>query len=291
VADKIGFGMTSILYGILGGVVILYMALTSKERPQQEDEQKPELLASLKALATNPKFWIAGFSNAFYSAAMSLVMVGLPFYAQYTLGISSGQTSLLFAVVLLIAIASVAVWAFFVRRFGVMRVWRAALAFLAVAYIPLFFANSFITAMAAAAVVGFGFAGVITTMDLVQAKVMDEDTAKYNVRREGIISNALGFMNRLSGFFTGLAFSLLFTLFAFESGTNPGPQPDVASKYLLTVFPFVCMLLSLGFSFLLHFDESKPRDDWDGGDEDLERIDYEGLPPVTSPFPHLPEED
>ena len=49
---------------------------------------------------------------------------------------------------------------------------------------------------------GFAFAGVITTMDLIGARVMDEDTQKHHLRREGIIANALGFMNRLSGLFT-----------------------------------------------------------------------------------------
>lgn len=116
VADKIGFGMTAVIYGVIGGLVILYMAFTSKERIVTADEPKPKLWQSLKQLATNRKFWIAGFTNAFYSAAMSLVMAGMPFYAKYTLGISSGQTSLLFAVVLLIAIASVAIWAAFVRK-------------------------------------------------------------------------------------------------------------------------------------------------------------------------------
>ncbi len=268
VADKIGFGMTAVIYGVIGGLVILYMAFTSKERIVTADEPKPKLWQSLKQLATNRKFWIAGFTNAFYSAAMSLVMAGMPFYAKYTLGISSGQTSLLFAVVLLIAIASVAIWAAFVRKAPLMRVWRMALLALALAFIPLYFANSFITALLASALVGFGFAGVITTMDLIQAKVMDEDTAKFKVRREGIISNALGFMNRLSGLFTSLAFSLLFILFVFESGNNPGPQPGTASKFLLTVFPFVCMLISLVFSFFIDFKDTPSLNsaDLDSGD-------------------------
>lgn len=149
-----------------------------------------------------------------------------------------------------------------------MRVWRMALLALALAFIPLYFANSFITALLASALVGFGFAGVITTMDLIQAKVMDEDTAKFKVRREGIISNALGFMNRLSGLFTSLAFSLLFILFVFESGNNPGPQPGTASKFLLTVFPFVCMLISLVFSFFIDFKDTPSLNsaDLDSGD-------------------------
>jgi GPH family glycoside/pentoside/hexuronide:cation symporter len=53
---------------------------------------------------------------------------------------------------------------------------------------------------------------VITTMDLIGAKIMDEDTQKHNLRREGLISNALGFMNRLSGLFTSFGFYMVCVL-------------------------------------------------------------------------------
>lgn len=254
VVDKIGWSLTSIVYGLLGGGVILYMALTSHERPVTEDEKKPELWDSVKSLLTNKKFWVAGITNAFYSAGMSLVMAGLPIYAKYTLQISSGQQSLLFGGVLLVAIGSVAVWANWVRKYDLVKVWRTALGTLALTYIPLFFANSFYTALGCAMLVGFGFAGVITTMDLIHSRIMDEDQAKNNVRREGIISNALGFMNRLNGLFTSAAYALLGVLFGYVSGDVPGPQPGTAARFLLTVFPFVLMVLSLGFSFLSDFE-------------------------------------
>ena len=135
---------------------------------------------------------------------------------------------------------------------------RAALASLAIAFIPLYFAHSLPTAIVGSALVGFGFAGVITTMDLIGARIMDEDTQKHNVRREGIISNALGFMNRLNGLFTGAAFYLVFVLFQFESGNNPGPQPDNAARFLLTVFPLILMVISFAFSFFIDFGETKP---------------------------------
>jgi GPH family glycoside/pentoside/hexuronide:cation symporter len=105
--------------------------------------------------------------------------------------------------------------------------------------------------------VGFGFSGVITTMDLIGAKVMDEDTRKHKQRREGIISNALGFMNRLNGLFTAAAFSLVFVFYGFESGANPGEQPQEAARFLLTLFPFVMMVISFGFSFLINFDQTE----------------------------------
>jgi len=152
-----------------------------------------------------------------------------------------------------VAIGSVAVWANWVKKFDLVKVWRFAIGTLALTYIPLYFANSFTMALACAMLVGFGFAGVITTMDLIHSRIMDEDQAKHKVRREGIISNALGFMNRLNGLFTSAAYALLGVLFGYVSGEVPGPQPGTAARFLLTVFPLVMMVLSLGFSFLSDF--------------------------------------
>ncbi len=260
VTKALGYSLTAIVYGLLGGAVILYMALTSREVDVHVDEEAPGLWSSLKDLALNRKFWLSGITNAFYSAAMSLVLVSLPFFVKYTLKIPDEQSTILFASVLLIAIVCVAIWARLVRRFGLILVWRVALAALAVAYVPLYFANSLATAAVGSALVGFGFAGVITTMDLIGAKVMDEDTRQHNVRREGIISNALGFMNRLNGLFTALAFYLVFVLYGFESGDNPGAQPDQAARFLLTVVPPILMVVSFAFSFLIAFpgDEAPP---------------------------------
>jgi GPH family glycoside/pentoside/hexuronide:cation symporter len=259
VTEKIGYGLTAILYGILGGAVILYMSFTCREKDPEPDEAKPALWQAIKDLVTNAKFWIAGLSNAFYSAAMSLVLASVAFYVEYALGLSSGQSTFLLAAVLLIAIACVAVWAFFVKKYSLMPVWRASLAVLAVAFIPLYFANSLITAVIFSALIGFGFAGVITTMDLIGAKIMDEDTRKHHLRREGIISNALGFMNRLNGLFTSAAYFLVSKIYLFESGDNPGPHPDAAARFLMTIVPPVLMLISFAFSWFINFD--KPAED------------------------------
>jgi len=256
VTKAIGYSLTAILYGLLGGGVILYMSFTSQETKVHTDELKPQLWDSIKSLVTNRKFWIAGFANAFYSAAMSLVLASMPFFVKYALKLSGGETTFLLAAVLLIAIGCVAIWARWVRKYSLMPVWRTSLLALAVAFIPLYFANSLISGILCSALVGFGFAGVITTMDLIGAKIMDEDTQKHNLRREGIISNALGFMNRLNGLFTSVAFYLVFILYKYESGTNPGPQPDQASRFLLTIFPPVLMVISFAFSFFINFEKT-----------------------------------
>lgn len=258
VTKALGYGLTSILYGILGGAVILYMTFTCRERDPEPEEAKPGLRKALKDLLTNKKFWIAGLANAFYSAAMSLVMASVVFYVEYALGLSSGRSTFLLAAVLLIAIAGVAVWAWLVRKFSLIPVWRAALAVLTLTFIPLYFASNLTTAIIFAAFVGFGFAGVITTMDLIGAKIMDEDTQKHGLRREGIISNAMGFMNRLNGLFTSAAYLMVFRIYGFESGDNPGAHPDQAARFLMTIVPPILMVISFAFSWFIDF--KKPVD-------------------------------
>ena len=253
VTKMLGYGLTSIIYGLLGGATILYMTFTCRERDPESEEAKPGLWKALKDLLTNWKFWIAGFVGAFYSAAMTLVLASVPFYVEYGLGLSSGQSTFLLAAVMLIAIGGVAVWAWLVKKFTVMPVWRAALIVLAVTFIPLYFANSLVTAIIFSAIVGFGFAGVITTMDLIGAKIMDEDTEKHHLRREGIIANALGFMGRLSGLFTSAAYLLVSKIYLFESGDNPGPHPDAAARFLMTIVPPVLMVISFAFSWFINF--------------------------------------
>ena len=255
VTDMLGYGLTAVLYGLLGGGVILYMTFTCREREPEPEETKPGLWRAIKDLVTNGKFWIAGFANAFYSAAMSLVLATVPFFVTYALGLSSGQSTFLLAAVLIIAIGCVALWAWLVKKFTLMPIWRAALITLAVTFVPLYFANSLVTAVIFSAFVGFGFAGVITTMDLIGAKIMDEDTQKHHLRREGIIANALGFMNRLNSLFTGAAYLLVSRLYGFQSGENPGPQPDAAARFLMTVVPPVLMVISFAFSWFINFKE------------------------------------
>ena len=72
---------------------------------------------------------------------MALVLAALPFFVKYTLQIPDAQSTFLFASVLLIAIGCVILWAWLVRKYNLLRIWRIALGALAVAFIPLFFAN------------------------------------------------------------------------------------------------------------------------------------------------------
>ena len=94
-------------------------------------------------------------------------------------------------------------------------------------------------------------------MDLLASKVLDEDYAKHGIKREGIFSNTMGFMNRLSGLFVSLGMLLASRIYGFESGEVPGNNPGDASRFLLCLFPLALSAIGVIFTFFVKFDEEK----------------------------------
>lgn len=254
ITSKIGYTYTAIIYGLLALIVIIYMAIGVKEVKIEKVGDKVNIIEALIAIAKNRNFWIAGFANAFYSAAMGLVMASVPFFITYTLEVPESQGTYLLGTVILVSILAVVFWSNMVKKFGTVPIWRAAFITLALAFIPLYFSTSLVMAIVTSIGVGIGFAGVISTMDIIGAKIMDEDKKKYGIKREGVISSTMGFMNRLSGLFVSLGLLLASRLYNFESGDNPGDNPAGASRFLLTVFPFCLMFLGIIASRFVRFE-------------------------------------
>jgi GPH family glycoside/pentoside/hexuronide:cation symporter len=46
---------------------------------------------------------------------------------------------------------------------------------------------------------------------------------------------------------------LVSKIYLFQSGDNPGPHPDVAARFLMTIVPPVLMLISFAFSWFIDF--------------------------------------
>jgi GPH family glycoside/pentoside/hexuronide:cation symporter len=245
ITSKIGYTPTAIIYGVISLAVILYMTFGVHEIKAEDMGDKVEIIPALKAMIKSKNFWIAGAANAFYSAAMSLVMATVTFFIIYTLKLPSGKSTFLLGTVILLAVFGVVFWSYLVRKFGTVKIWKIAFLVLSFAFIPLYFAKTLWFAMICCVLVGFGFSGIISTMDIVGAKVMDEDYYIYGIRRQGIYSSAMGFMNRLSGFFVAAGLWLATKFYGFVSGSEPGDRPGEAARFMITVFPFVLMILGI----------------------------------------------
>ncbi len=258
IAEKIGYRLTSLIYGVLALAVMMFCFFGCHEDVSEYNElEKPQLLDSIIALAKNGKFWIFGLTGAFYSAAFALISQALSFYVKYTLGLGGSTTTIMLGIVLCVAVLGILVWSQLVKKMSVMTVWRLGFIIMAIGFIPLYFAKSLPFAIVIAAVMGFGIAGCLTTMDCIGAKIVDDDYRRYGIKRAGIINSLVGVMNRLNGLYTSLAFYVASEFFGFTSGGNPGPNPGLAAKVLLCVFPFVAMVLATVISFFLKFPEDE----------------------------------
>ncbi len=259
VADWLGYQVTAVVYAALAVIVIWYMAFNSHETPEAQVMPKPNFLAAVVAILRNPKFWLYGLTNAAFFAAFSVLQQSVSFYAKYVLGATSGTTStIMLATVILLAIAAIPVWVQIIKRIHLMKAWRLSLIVVAVSLIPLNFANSLASSLVSLVVLGFGYGGTSATMDIVSARILDEDTAKYNLRREGTYSSLIGVLNKTSGLFAAIGFMLVSNMFGYVNGDNPGPEPASAARFLISQFPLVIMVISVVLSFFLRFpDEAK----------------------------------
>lgn len=165
---------------------------------------------------------------------------------------------MLLGVVIVSAILFIPVWVKIVKRITLMPAWRLALAVCAVGVIPLFFVGSLPVAAVCVILFGFGMGGVSTTMDIVAARILDEDKQKTGIPREGTYTSLIGILNKASGLFTSLAFLLVFQIYGFESGDNPGSAPDAASRFLTILFPIVIFVVCIIISRFLKFEQDKP---------------------------------
>ena len=255
VVTVLGYGLTSIVYALLAGVVILFMALGCHEQEIPEEQEKPALIPALIALLTNSKFWLFGLTNAFYSACMSLVIATVSLFVQYSLELGGGSALILQASVIVCAAVSIAVWSPFVKKVGLMKLWRIALICLMASFVPLYFAKGLILSVICCVILGIAYGGVLTTMDLVGTRVLDEDYRRHGVKREGIINSVMGFMNRLNGLFVSLAIFLASRAYGYVDGANPGSDPGGAGRFMMCLFPLICMVVAVAISRFVKFPE------------------------------------
>lgn len=244
VTSLIGYQTTAIVYGALAAAAILFTAFGAHEDPAAQASREPRILESVRAIFGTATFWRIAVTNGAYASAMALVVAGAPFFVKYALGLPDANATYLLATVILMSIGTLALWTRVVHRRGPLPVWRVSLVVLALSLVPMYLASTLLGAVAAGALLGLGYSGVIATADLVMARLLDADAARTGMRREGMFIAAFGFFNRLSAVVKSLAFLAIATVFGFVSGDEPGPQPGEAARFLMTVFPFALVVVA-----------------------------------------------
>ncbi len=256
VAGVLGYSTTALVYGALAIAVIYFMTFGCHENPEYMDKPKPVLFGSIRDIVSNPKYWLYGLANAAFFAGLGLIQAGVPFYTKYVLKVGGTGQMIMLGTVIGSAILFIPLWVLIIRKLTLMPAWRLALILMAVFVAPLYFTGSLVLATVAVVLVGFALAGVSTTMDIVAARILDEDAQKHGVQREGMFSSLLGVLNKSSGLFSALAYVLVSQLYGYINGDNPGAAPDKAALFLTVLFPICVMILSIALSRFVKFENT-----------------------------------
>lgn len=252
-----GFRTTAILFAVIALAALLFMALNVREDPARASEEHASFLTGVGVILRNPHFWLVGIATACYLVPLAFVLAGVQLYVKYSLGLPVANSLWLIGSSIAIAAAGLPVWTALVRRRGAPFAWRMAFMVLAVGFVPFFFAGSLVTAMAGLGIVAIGWSGLLATNDLIQARVLDDDVRRHGEHREGLFLSAFGFFSRLSGTTAGIGLGSLSFLFGYYSGEDPGPNPGMAFRVAVSVYPFVIAVIGVVLSLLIRVPDAQ----------------------------------
>jgi GPH family glycoside/pentoside/hexuronide:cation symporter len=254
--NAMGFSNMSIIYAVLFGVLMLIFLRNIKEDGEALKLPQLGFKAAFRETLKNRTFWVFNIANSFAQTVNGLLSSTIPFYAKYVLKIPEAQVSILLASIFVSVIPLVFVWYWIIQRMDPLKGWRLSLLAYALSVIPLWFGSSLLSGVAAGVLVGFGLAGFLVTPPIVSGIIIDEDFVKTGSRREGIYTAVAGFITRSSALISALAFFIVGIIFGYESGENPGSNPEATFRYLISVVPLGLLLISYLISLFVKIERT-----------------------------------
>ncbi|MCU6707271.1 MFS transporter [Paenibacillus sp. J5C_2022] len=248
---NLGFGAMAL---VLGAVFVVFMLLFLRFTEESEEARQTPRIGMKEAFTatlSNKPFWIFNISNSFAQTVNGLLSSMIPFYAKYVLKVDEGLVTVLLASIFVSVIPLVGVWYWIIKRMKPVKAWQLSILAYALSVIPLWFGSSLASGITAGVIVGFGLAGFLVTPPVVNSLIIDLDYAATGHRREGVYTAVSGFIIRSSGLIAALAFLIVGALLGYKSGDEPGDNPELTFRVLISGVPFVLLAISYTLTFFV----------------------------------------
>ena len=99
--------------------------------------------------------------------------------------------------------------------------------------------------------------GIKVCHQLIVANFVDRNLERTGHRREGIYYSLWRVMGKFSKILESLALVLLSLLFGYVNGENPGPHPENAFRFLMSVIPLVLTIIAWLIASRLSFESTQ----------------------------------
>lgn len=215
--------------------------------------QKPySLRKTIKDVVKNRPFLIYHLAQSFFKAILGLVVSIYPMYCKYVLGASGYHQALLMAALFGSVIISFPVWNYIIRKIGFRRTWKMCFTILPFALLLLLFPSNWWQGIMVLIPIGPFVAGLMLTPDMMSAELIDIDKWKNNISREASFNSIGSLISRFSLILTAIVMAAMSFAFGYESGSNPGPNPELAFRAMCGVFlPIIAIFGSISAYFYI----------------------------------------
>jgi GPH family glycoside/pentoside/hexuronide:cation symporter len=235
------FGFVPMAIGFAGvaGIALFLGIIRNTEDPKAMHAPRLGLKDAFGEVLRDRPFLSFTIAVTFLIFTTGAYTLATPFWVKYTLRASPQVTSLIFAIVFITAILSVPVWGRVIPILGMRRTWLWTVAVMGASAAIIGLASNLVIGSIGAAVAGASLGGLKVCREIIMGNFVDQGLERTGHRREGIYYSLLRVIGKLSKILESLALVLLGLLFGYVSGDNPGPQPENAFRFLMSVFPLV----------------------------------------------------
>ncbi len=269
IAVLIGLSLTPLLYGAIGftGMALAYAVVSTvclalalfgnREDPGIQAAHRAEFLPAFKNVLRDRLFWKFSLTITLVLFGVNTIPFTLPFYVKHALGGGPGLTSLLSGVALCTCLLVLPIWARLVQRQKLRKTFTAAALVLALGTIMMGLPANLWTALAALIVIGVAWGGIWICYNIMRADLISQNLTSTGNHTEGLYYGLLNVFQNMGGILQSIAMLLAGLLFGYVSGDNPGPQPALAFRFLMSFAPLAVLLLSWYFarSFLREYSD------------------------------------
>jgi GPH family glycoside/pentoside/hexuronide:cation symporter len=251
---KFGFVPMAMSFAGVAGISLFLAIIRNHEDPTALQVPPLNLKDAFGEVFKNRPYISFTFAVTFLMLITGVYTLATPFWIKYTLGASPQGTSLIFATVFIAAILSAFIWGKLVRVLGIKRSWMWSVGVMAASAIILGLAPNLVVGAIGAAVAGISMGGINVCREIIMANFIDLNLKRTGHRQEGIYYSLKRVIGKLSRIVEALALVVLSLLFGYVSGENPGPQPENAFRFLISVFPLVFTIIAWFISSRLSFE-------------------------------------
>jgi len=246
-----GFIITAI--AAISLLISLKWGITEREEFKLDSQHEFGFFQGLKNTFKNRAFILYTIMLVGTEYIQLLQATIMPQFSKFVLNEESTLASgILLGINQMVALASMIIWSKVGKKLGSKKGYLIAICILIVAFIPLLFINDFTSAIIVVIINGIGFGGVIYFTTLLIADIIDEDELKTGIRREGSFFGPTNFFMRITGIFSILTISLVFSSTGWEEYTpNPGVDVIFGLRLLMAVFPMIAAGI-LGLCIILY---------------------------------------